>query len=210
PSHYRRSQQGPRFTSTTDRSVSPWESRQSMKGERPAPQTITNLSMTIGDDRIGETQIGQPEGGDRRPGRGIQTTRVAGPVESNSTINHIRPNEPADPGSATGSGGFEALLAPQLRGSGINVDRRRVLGDGRSTVAPPVAEAEEATTRRAVNSMAPTSPAAFPKLVRKSAEVFDESKSGNPGRSASPIQVRKPRSARKPHTGQETQVGQHA
>ncbi|KAL6993404.1 hypothetical protein U1Q18_011522, partial [Sarracenia purpurea var. burkii] len=49
-----------------------------------------------------------------------------------------------------------------------------------SIVAPPLAEAVEPTTRRVVNSSAPTSPTTFAMIVRRAVEVLRGPESGNP------------------------------
>ncbi|KAL6966111.1 hypothetical protein U1Q18_043255 [Sarracenia purpurea var. burkii] len=63
------------------------------------------------------------------------------------------------------------------------------------------------TTRRAVSSSVPTSPATFAEIIRRADEILRRPESGNPGRSVKPIRVGKPRSVGKTNTGRETQDG---
>ncbi|KAL6959492.1 hypothetical protein U1Q18_039642 [Sarracenia purpurea var. burkii] len=76
-----------------------------------------------------------------------------------------------------------------------------------SIVAPPFGEAKGSTTRRAVSSSVPTSPATFAEIIRRADEILRRPESGNPGRSVKPIRVGKPRSVGKTNTGRETQDG---
>ncbi|KAL6990902.1 hypothetical protein U1Q18_009023 [Sarracenia purpurea var. burkii] len=62
-----------------------------------------------------------------------------------------------------------------------------------SIIAPPFGEAKGPTTRRAVSSSVPTSPATFAEIIRRAEEILRRPESGNPGRSAKPIRVGKPR-----------------